>query len=290
MLVGDFYGRIKSMHDFRGRTVDSAGPSTPVSVSGLNGIPGAGEQFRVVKDEKIARRLVVELQEQKAKPVERPRRASLDDFFAQMTEGDTKTLRLIVKADVQGSLEPLVNSLNKLNTGGEVSLEILHANTGNITENDVMLASASSAVILGFNADIDAGARVAAKNAEIEIDNYSIIYKLLEDVEKAMKGMLAPTFEKVVIGRAEVRQVFDLKSAVVAGCYMRTGEARRNAKARLIRNGTLVFDGAVGSLKHHQESVRQVRTGFEFGVSIEDCENYQQGDIIEFYELQRATN
>ena len=290
MIVGDYYGRIKSMHDFRGRAVDTAGPSTPVSVSGLNGIPTAGDQFRVVKDEKEARRIVAELQEASAKPVERARRASLEDFFASMQEGSAKTLRLIVKADVQGSLEPIINSLNKLNTSSEVSVEILHASTGNISENDVMLASASDAIILGFNADMDAAARVAAKSAGIEINNYSIIYKLLENVTKAMKGLLPPTFEQVVIGRAEVRQVFDLKTAVVAGCYMRTGEARRNVKARVIRGGNLLCEGDVGSLRHLQENVRQIRTGFEFGVSIDGCDNFRSGDIIEFYELQRSTN
>lgn len=288
MLVGEFYGRIKSMHDFRGRAINAAGPSTPIAVSGLNGIPTAGDQFRIVKDEKEARRLVTELQEQQKQPVERARRVSLDDFFASMQEGTTKTLRLIVKADVQGSLEPIVNSLNKLNTGGEVELEILHANTGKITENDVMLASASEAVILGFNADVDPAARVAAKNADVEITNYTIIYKLLEDVEKAMRGMLAPTYEQVVIGRAEVRQVFDLKVGTIAGCYMRTGEARRNAKARLIRGTTILCEGNVSSLRHLQENVRQVRTGFEFGVGIENCDSYHEGDIVEFYELQRT--
>lgn len=288
MLVGEFYGRIKSMHDFRGRAINTAGPSTPIAVSGLNGIPTAGDQFRIVKDEKEARRLVTELQEQQKQPVERARRVSLDDFFASMQEGTTKTLRLIVKADVQGSLEPIVNSLNKLNTGGEVELEILHANTGKITENDVMLASASEAVILGFNADVDPAARVAAKNADVEITNYTIIYKLLEDVEKAMRGMLAPTYEQVVIGRAEVRQVFDLKVGMIAGCYMRTGEARRNAKARLIRGTTILCEGNVSSLRHLQENVRQVRTGFEFGVGIENCDSYHEGDIVEFYELQRT--
>lgn len=288
MLVGEFYGRIKSMHDFRGRAINAAGPSTPIAVSGLNGIPTAGDQFRIVKDEKEARRLVTELQEQQKQPVERARRVSLDDFFASMQEGTTKTLRLIVKADVQGSLEPIVNSLNKLNTGGEVELEILHANTGKITENDVMLASASEAVILGFNADVDPAARVAAKNADVEITNYTIIYKLLEDVEKAMRGMLAPTYEQVVIGRAEVRQIFDLKVGMIAGCYMRTGEARRNAKARLIRGTTILCEGNVSSLRHLQENVRQVRTGFEFGVGIENCDSYHEGDIVEFYELQRT--
>ncbi|MCL4872130.1 MAG: translation initiation factor IF-2 [Anaerolineae bacterium] len=289
VIIGEHYGRIKSMHDFFGRPIDVAGPSTPVSISGLNGIPTAGDQFRVVKDEKEARRLLVEMQENKEEPVERPRRVSLDDFFASMQESDVKTLRLIIKADVQGSLEPIVNSLNKLQISDEVTLEILHASTGNITEKDVMLALASEAVILGFNSDVDAAARVAARAADVEINTYSIIYKLLEDVTKALKGLLPPTFEKVVIGRAEVRQVFDLKSGAIAGCYMRTGEARRNVKARVIRGGSLLCEGDVGSLRHHQENVRQIRTGFEFGVTIDGCDNFRSGDIIEFFELQRSS-
>lgn len=290
LLIGEHYGRVKAMFDFKGRSIKEAGPSMPVSVAGLNGMPEAGDQFRVVESEKVARKLIAE--EQERQRVEPTRRApvSLDDFFTRLQEGETKTLNLIVKADVQGSLEPIVSSLEKLGRDNEeVSIEILLTGTGNITESDVMLASASDAVILGFNVEADPIARAAASNEEVQINTYSIIYKLIEDVENAMKGMLAPTYEDVVIGRAEVRQVFRISGVgSVAGCYMRTGEARRNAQARLIRGNRLLHSGRVSSLKHLQENVREVKTGFEFGVNIEGWNDYQPGDIIEFFVTRRV--
>jgi translation initiation factor IF-2 len=171
----------------------------------------------------------------------------------------------------------------------EVDLEILHASTGNITESDIMLASASDAVVLGFNADIDSAARVTAFNEQVEIKIYNIIYKLLEDVELAMRGLLGPSFVENIIGRAEVRAVFQISGVgAVAGCYMRTGIARRNAQARIVRNTQLLHTGPVSSLKHLQENVREVRTGFEFGVSVSGFNDYQAGDIIEFFEVQRV--
>ncbi|RMD50868.1 MAG: translation initiation factor IF-2, partial [Candidatus Thermofonsia bacterium] len=213
---------------------------------------------------------------------------TLDDFFARLQQGETKSLNLIVKADVQGSLEPIVNSLEKL-SNDEVKIDILLAGTGNITENDVMLASASDAIILGFNVEADPIARNAAINEGVEINYYSIIYKLIEDVEKAMKGLLEPTYEDVLIGRAEVREIFHIKSVgTVAGCYMRAGEARRNAKVRVIRNTSLVYEGEVSSLKHLQENVRSVRAGFEFGVSVAGWNNFEKGDILEFFVTQRV--
>jgi len=215
---------------------------------------------------------------------------SLDEFFSRLQEGDVKTLNLIVKADVQGSLEPIVNSLGKLGDD-EVSLDILLAATGNVTESDVMLASASHAVILGFNVEIDVVAQAAASSEGVQISNYTIIYKLIEDVEKAMKGMLDPVYEEVLIGRAEVRQVFKIRGVgQIAGCYMRTGVARRNAQARLIRNTSLLHSGPVSSLKHLQESVREVKAGFEFGVSLENWNDFRPGDYIEFFVTQRVEN
>ncbi|HEX6384366.1 MAG TPA: translation initiation factor IF-2 [Anaerolineae bacterium] len=292
LLIGEHYGRVKAMFDFKGRSIKEAEPSVPVSVAGLNGMPEAGDQFRVVESEKVARKLIAE--EQERQRVEPTRRApvSLDDFFTRLQEGETKTLNLIVKADVQGSLEPIVSSLEKLGRDNEeVSIEILLTGTGNITESDVMLASASDGVILGFNVEADPIARAAASNEEVQINTYSIIYKLIEDVENAMKGMLAPTYEEVVIGRAEVRQVFRISGVGnVAGCYMRTGEARRNAQARLIRSNRLLHSGRVSSLKHLQENVREVKTGFEFGVNIEGWNDYQPGDIIEFFVTRRVEN
>jgi translation initiation factor IF-2 len=290
LLIGEFYGRIKSMYDYRGRAIKSAAPSMPVSVSGLNGIPEAGDQFEVVESEKTARRIIEDaagagvVVETHRTPI------SLDEFFDRLQEGAAKSLNLIVKADVQGSLEPVVNSLEQLDTGEEVELDILRAATGDVTENDIMLAAASDAVILGFNVDVDPAARAAATSEQVEINNYKIIYKLIEDVEKAMKGMLAPVYRDVIIGRAEVRQVFRIRSAgVIAGCYMRTGEARRNANVRLIRDVSLVHTGKVASLKHLQDNVREVKAGFEFGVSIDNWSDYQPGDILEFFVEERVT-
>jgi translation initiation factor IF-2 len=291
LLVGENYGRIKAMFNFLGQKVKSATPSTPVSVSGLKEIPEAGDQFQVVKSEKEARKIINEMQAENRQVTSRVGAAmSLDDFFSRLQEGDSKTLNLVVKADVQGSLEPIVNSLEKIgDEQEEVSIEILLSATGNVTESDVMLAAASNAVILGFNVDTDPIALAAAANEGVEINNYKIIYKLFEDVEKALKGLLDPVYEDVLIGRAEVRAVFKIRGVGnIAGCYMRTGIARRNAKARLIRSGSLLFTGPVSSLKHLQENVREVKTGFEFGVSIEGYSDYQQGDFIEFFTTQRV--
>jgi translation initiation factor IF-2 len=289
LLVGEHYGRIKSMFDYTGRRLKEAGPSTPVAVSGLDGIPTAGEQFSVVESEKVARKLIDEARnEARSTTTARGRSTTLDEFFARLQEGETKTLTLIVKADVQGSLEPIVTSLERLK-GDEVDLEILRSATGPITESDVMLASASDAIILGFNVDADPIARNAANSEEVQIRTYSIIYKLIEDVEKAMKGMLAPVYEETVIGRAEVRQVFRIRNVgAIAGSYMRTGEGRRNAKARVVRNSRLVYSGSVSSLKHLQDNVREVKAGFEFGVGIDGFNDFQEGDIIEFFVTKRV--
>jgi translation initiation factor IF-2 len=290
ILAGSHFGRIKAMYNYSGLPVEEASPATPVSVSGLNGIPIAGEQFVVVESEKAARRLVdgqaqpTALLDDKRAPV------SLEEFFSRLQEGDAKSLNLVIKADVQGSLEPIVTSLERLSTE-EVEIQILRSATGNITENDIMLAAASEAVVLGFNVGVDPAARVASSNEGVEINIYSIIYKLIEDVEKALKGMLAPVFQESIIGRAEVREVFRIKSVgAVAGCYMRTGEARRNARARVIRNAELQYSGNIASLKHIQENVREVKTGFEFGVSIEGWTDFKSGDILEFFVVERANH
>lgn len=291
LLIGEYYGRIKAMFDFRGKPVKEAGPSTPVSVAGLNGIPQAGDQFEVVESEKEARRIIAEREEAaRTSQASSSRGISLDEFFSRLQEGEDKVLNLIIKADVQGSLEPIVTSLEKISRENEeVSLDILLAGTGNVSEGDVMLASASEAVILGFNVGIDTAAETAASSEQIEIKLYNIIYKLFEDVEKAMKGLLGPTYEDVVIGRAEVREVFKIRGAgSVAGSYMRTGEARRNAKVRVVRNTKLLHTGEVASLKHLQDNVREVRTGFEFGVALKDWNDFRPGDILEFFVTQQV--
>lgn len=289
LLVGENYGRIKAMFDFNGKRIKKAAPSTPVSVAGLNGIPEAGEQFRVVESEKIARKIIAEEGVDRRHATEiLTTPVSLEEFFSRMQEGETKALNLIVKADVQGSLEPIVNSLERLEND-EVDIEILRASTGNVTESDIMLASASDAIILGFNVDIEPVAKAAASSEQVDIRSYRIIYKLIEDVEKALKGMLAPVYQDVIIGRAEVRQVFRIRNAgTVAGCYMRTGEARRNANAHVVRSTSLLYTGPVSSLKHLQENVREVKTGFEFGVSLDGWNDYQPDDIIEFFVTERV--
>ena len=289
LLIGDNYGKIKAMFNYMGKSIKMAAPSTPVSVAGLRGVPEAGEQFRVVENEKSARKIISDEESQAFTPsASSTGPVSLEEFFSRLQDGENKTLNLIVKADVQGSLEPIVNSLLQL-TNEEVTVEILRASTGNVSESDVMLASASSAIILGFNVGIDSIAKTAASNEQVDIRNYRIIYKLIEDVEKAMKGMLAPTYRDVIIGRGEIREVFRIRGVGnIAGSYMRTGVARRNAKAHLVRNGKLLTTGTIGSLKHLQENVREVKTGFEFGVSIEDWNDYAPGDIIEFFVTERV--
>ncbi len=290
LLVGDHYGRIRSMFDYTGNRMKSAGPSTPVSVSGLNGMPKAGEQFEVVESEKEARKIVTERQAAQTTVATESRGVNLDDFFAMLQEGETQTLNLVVKADVQGSLEPIISSLENLNRDNEeVELEILHASTGNITESDIMLAAASDAVVLGFNTNIDSAARVTASNEGVQIKTYNIIYKLLEDVEKAMRGLLGPEIREVIIGRAEVRATFQISGAgTVAGSYMRTGVARRNSHVRVIRDTQLLHTGAVSSLKHLQENVREVKTGFEFGVSVQGWNDFEPGDILEFFVTEQV--
>jgi len=290
LLTGEYHGRIRAMFDYTGQRLEEAQPGTPVSVSGLNGIPTAGDQFEVVESEKVARKIIAERELEETTAPSRRTAASLDEFFSRLQEGEIQTLNLIVKADVQGSLEPIVSSLERVSEeSDEVELEILHASTGDISESDIMLASASEAVVLGFNVEAGPAARVAAANEGVEIKTYSIIYKLIEDVENAMKGLLEPEYEEVIIGRAEVRATFEISGVgTVAGCYMRTGVARRNARARVIRDNTLLHTGSVGSLKHLQENVREVKTGFEFGVSVEGWNDFESGDIIEFFVREKA--
>lgn len=290
LLVGEHYGRIRSMFDFTGKRVKEAEPATPVSVSGLNGMPSAGEQFEVVDSEKAARKLIAERElAEEIEPRER-RGVSLDEFFSLLQEGETKTLNLVIKADVQGSLEPIISSLEKLSRDNEeVELEILLSGTGNISENDIMLAAASEAVVLGFNVSIDSAARVAANNEGVQVRTYQIIYKLIEDIEKAMLGLLEPEVRERIVGRAEVRATFQISGVgTIAGAYMRTGVARRNARVRVIRDNQLLHTGGVSSLKHLQENVREVKTGFEFGVGVQGWDEFEPGDLLEFFVLEEV--
>ncbi len=295
VIAGMTLGRLKAMYDETGKTVKSAGPSMPVVVLGLSGIPQAGESFEVAKNEKIARTTVAERQataDEARTPAGRSA-VSLEDIFAKYAEGEAKELNLILKVDVQGSLQPIVDSLRTIeeNDPEGIKLRILTADVGNISESDVMLASASGAIILGFNVDIDTAAKRHAESMTVEIRQYTIIYKLLEDVELALKGMLEPVYADRTVGVAEVRQVFRIpRVGTIAGCMVREGEIRRNARARVKRGGQVVAENVtVASLKRLQEDVREVRNGFECGIGLSNFNDFQTGDQIEVYVSERVS-
>ena len=289
VVVGKTYGRLRAMFDHRGRKLRKAGPSTPVSVMGLNDVPDAGDLFQVVESEREARVIVEERRQSKQQiAAEQKSAITLEQLFDRFQAGEVRELRLIIKADVQGSLEPIISSLSDMNKG-DISINILHAETGNIGENDVMLAAASRAVVIGFNVQADAGARRLAESEGVSIRLYDIIYRLTEDVEKALKGMLEPEEKETVIGRAEVRAVFRItKVGNIAGCRVLDGEIRRNAHIRVFRHGENIFEGHPSSLKHLQEDVREVRSGFEFGISLKGFDDFQPGDILECYTVEKV--
>lgn len=288
VITGTSCGRIRAMFDFRSKPIKEARPSVPVQIMGLDCVPDAGDLFDVVVNEKVARTAVEErkLAEELAAG---PRRGyTLDDIFARFQAGETKTLNLIVKADVQGSLEPIVNSLEGL-SHDELEVNILRADIGNISESDVMLAVASDAIVIGFCVEPDSAARNVAEVHGISVRTYNIIYKLVEDIEKALTGMLEPEYAEVVVGKAEVRAVFHIRRVGhVAGCYILEGEARRNARARLWRDNEIIHEGMVSSLKRFEEDVREVRQGFECGCGLEGVDDYQEGDVIEFFVVERV--
>lgn len=286
IVAGLSSGKIRAMFDFRGKPVRKAGPSTPVRVMGLSDVPHAGDFFQVFKDEKVGRQAA-----QKRKAAELDKRptsakASLEEMFANFQAGKARELQLIVKADVEGSLEPIVESLRDIKSD-EIKINILHAQTGNISEGDVILASASNAIIIGFNVKADAAARKLAETERISIRLYNIIYRLIEDVEKALKGLLEPEYEQVDIGKAEVLAIFSIsKVGNIAGCKVIQGEIRRNARVRVTRKGELIYETEVSSLRHEKEVVREVRQGFECGISLRNFDEFQPGDMIEAYVVE----
>jgi translation initiation factor IF-2 len=294
VVAGQAYGRIKAMYDEHGKTVDKAEPSTPVAVLGLSEPPQPGETFEVVKSDKIARGIVDERQQAANEVKGSTVRAvvTLEDIFAQFAAGEAKDLNIIVKVDVQGSLQPIVDSLSKLSETNKdgIGVRILLAEVGSVGESDVMLASASKGIILAFNAEVTTSAKRAADAHGVDIRHYTIIYKLLEDIELALQGLLEPEYAPKTIGQAEVRQVFKIsKVGAIAGSYMRDGEARRNARVRVIRGGKVIAEDLhVGSLKRFNEDVREVRSGFECGIALEGFTNFEVGDILEFYVMERV--
>ncbi len=289
IVAGAAWGRVRAMFDDKGNQVREAGPSTPVQVLGLSSVPNAGDEFRAAPDEKTAR-TVGEAREQ----IQRLRSqrgdarvqkgVKLEDIFNQIQSGEVATLNLVIKADVQGSLEAVTESLRRLERD-DVKLAFVHRAVGGITENDITLASATNATIIGFNVRPDRKARELAEAEGVEIRTYEIIYKLLEDIERAMVGMLAPEFEEVVTGEAEVREVFRVpRVGAIAGCYVRSGQITRGSKVRFLREGVIIWKGSIQSLRRFKEDVREVREGFECGIGLSDFQDLKQGDLIETYE------
>ena len=288
VVAGSSYGRLRALFDFRGKKIQKAGPSVPVSVMGLTGMPSAGDVFRVVATEKEARQEVLERQEGSKKQATTAKKITLEDLFSKIKAGEAQEFNLILKADVQGSLEPIIGEINNLGKG-EIRINVLYAETGNISENDVLLASSSQAIIFGFSVQADVAARRLAEKEGVSIRLYDIIYRLIEDVEKALKGMLAPEFNEKNIGKAVVLKVFDLsKGNKIAGCRVTEGEMRRNSKIRVLRGSDIVYEGEVGSLKHEKEDAREIRTGFECGIGLKNYNDIQVGDVIESFVLEKA--
>ena len=291
LVIGTISGRVRAMKDENGNPVTEAPPSTPVLVTGLSDVPRAGDIFQVVESERRARAIAqerAERQRQAAARPPQPQTLTLNELFSRFQAGQVAELNLIVKADVQGSLEPIVTSLQQLATD-DLKINILRQGVGDVTESDVMLASASQAIILGFHVGVDEAARRMASQEGVDIRLYTIIYQLIDDVDRALKGLLEPEYQKVVMGHAEVRAVFRIRRhGNVAGCYITDGEVTRNAWARVLREGQELFDGPLSSLKRFQDDVTQVRAGFECGISLAGFDDFQVGDVLEFYREEQV--
>ena len=292
LIVGTTQGRIRAMFDYNGRNLKTAGPSVPVEILGLNEVPEAGDDYIAVDNEKLAKQVADKRQKEKhMQEIARNTKVSLEDLFAQIKEGEIKELNIILKADVQGSIEAIRQSLEKLGNA-EVRVNIIRTAVGGIREADVMLAAASNALIIGFNVRPDVGARKLAEKEEIQINTYRVIYEAIEDVKAALSGMLSPDIKEVELGQAEVRSTFKVpKVGVVAGCYVTEGKITRNARVRVVRDGVVIHDGNLGSLKRFKDDVKEVATGYECGLGFERFNDIKEGDILEAYtfeEVKRA--
>jgi len=289
VIAGLNYGRIKAMLDDKGRRVMSAGPVKPVEILGLSGAPKAGERFYVIADEKKARDIAAarQMEAEKKKLAGKTSKITLEELYNKIKAGEVKELKIVIKADVQGSLEAIKGSLERLSTE-EVKLSVMHSQVGDINESDVMLASASNAIILGFHVNPTSEASALAKQEEVEIRIYSIIYEIVDEVQAAMEGMLEPVIEEVFLGRAEVRQVFNVsKTGVVAGCFISKGRVPRDAVCKLIREKEIVFKGKMSSLKHFKDDLKEAKEGFECGISL-GFKDIQKGDLIEAIEVRKV--
>ncbi|OIJ17877.1 translation initiation factor IF-2 [Anaerobacillus alkalidiazotrophicus] len=287
IVVGNTFGRVRAMVNDIGRRVKTAGPSAPVEITGLSDVPQAGDQFLVFKDEKTARS-VGEARAVKQREAERSEnsRVSLDDLFNQIQQGDIKEINVIIKGDVQGSVEAMKGSLEKIDVEG-VKVNIIHTGVGAITESDIILASASNAIVIGFNVRPDVNAKRTADSEKVDIRLHRVIYNAIDEIEAAMKGMLDPEFEEKVIGQVEVRTTFKVsKVGTIAGCYVTEGKVTRDSTVRLIRDGIVIYEGKIDALKRFKDDVKEVATNYECGITLERFNDIKEGDIIEAYVME----
>ena len=284
IVLGTSIGKIRTMKNDKGKKVKEAGPSTPVEITGLSSVPEGGDIFYEVKNEKVAKHLIEKRKlEIREKAIANTNKVTLDNLFEKMEKENLKQFNIVLKADVKGTTEALQSSLEKL-SNDEVVVKVLHSDVGGVTESDVELAAASKAVIIAFNTRPVGGAKNLAEKLGVEIKQYSIIYQALDDVENAMKGMLAPKYQEITIGNAEVRQTFKIsKVGTIAGCYVTDGKVERNAGVRVIRDGVVVFEGKLISLKRFKDDAKEVQAGFECGIQIDGFDDIQVGDTIEAY-------
>lgn len=289
IVAGTTYGRVRAMMNYRGQRIKKAGPSIPVQVLGLNDVPEAGDIMYAVEDDKLARQVAEERKEKlKEQQIKASSKVSLDELFNKIKEGEMKELNIIVKADVQGSVEAVKQSLEKL-SNEEVRVRVIHGAVGAISESDIMLASASNAIIVGFNVRPSAATSDLAKKEGVDVRLYRVIYSAIEDIEAAMKGMLEPEYKEVVTGHAEVRATFRVSGVgTVAGCYVTDGKITRNDSVRLIRDGIVVYEGNINSLKRFKDDVREVASGYECGIGLQNFNDIKEGDIIETYTLEEV--
>jgi len=292
-IAGLTYGKIRNLIDDKGKSIKEAGPSTPVEIIGFSKLPQAGDYFQIVPDEKFAKIIIEEREnEKRSKIMEESSKVSLEKLFLEMKEGKIDKLNIILKTDTQGSLDALEEALKKIKVGSqdkEIKIDIIHSGVGNITETDIMLASASEAIIVGFNIRPDSNVQKIAKNEKVEIRLYRIIYDLIDDIKSALQGYLKPKIKERICGQAEVREIFKVpKVGIVAGSYVLNGKIAKKDRVRVIRDGKLIYEGKVASLKRFKEDVKEVNAGFECGISIENFNDIKLKDIIEFYNFEEV--
>jgi translation initiation factor IF-2 len=287
-ICGHFSGKVKSLIDEKGQQIKEAPPSTPVRILGFSGLPNAGDELLVMESERDAKLLSVErLDAQRTVKLAAPPRPTLENIYDTLAAGQHPLLKLVIKCDVQGSMEALQHSLGKIQSK-KIDLEIVHSAVGPVTESDILLASASNAVVIGFNIKVESSAAAAAKREGVQIKLFSIIYELIDQVKESMAGLLDPEMRETTIGHAEVKRVFDLSKGKVAGCLVIDGRIARTARARVLRGRQPIYDGGLSTLRRFTDDVKEVRNGLECGIKLGDFNEYEAGDIIECYNLEKV--